>query len=69
MMLKELKTKNYPVKSSKLMQENLAQQMALNDYKLNSKANPKVAVLNYTNGDKWFRYFSKAYLKKWKNIK
>ncbi len=68
-LLKELKTRNYPVKNTKLIQENLALQMAMNDFKQNPKSNPKIALLAYTNGDKWFKYFSKAYLKKRKSIK
>ena len=68
-LLKELKAKNYPLKKAKLMQENLAKQMAANDYKQNPQSNPKLGVFNYTNGDKWFAFFSKAYIKKWKSIK
>ncbi len=68
-LLKELRSRNYPEKNAKLIQENLARLIAEQDRKENPQSNPKINLLAYTDGDKWFKNFSKAYIKKWKSIK
>jgi tetratricopeptide (TPR) repeat protein len=56
------KRRNYPINDSRNLQEKLAQELAHADKKENSSSNPKSNVLKYTNGDKWYKYFKKAYL-------
>jgi len=69
MLLKVLKSENYPLKNTKLMQESLARMMAAADYNQNPQSNPKLNLTNYVSEDKWFKYYYKAYLKKWKSLK
>jgi len=65
-LLKTLKRRNYPINDSRNLQEKLAQELAQADKKENPSGNPKSNVLKYTGGDKWYKYFKKAYLVAWK---
>ena len=47
----------------------LGVQLAREDIEENSNQNPKRKVLNYSKGNRWYRYLNKAYLNEWKNLK
>jgi len=64
-MLQELKNRNYPVKFTKTIQTQLGGKMAIRD-KINGVTDYKIQILKYTEGEKWYSVFSKAYKKSWK---
>ena len=64
-MLQELKNRSYPAKFTKTLQTQLGTKMAIRD-KINGIANYNIQLLKYTEGEKWFSVFSKAYKKSWK---
>ncbi|NVO01783.1 MAG: hypothetical protein HXX09_03705 [Bacteroidetes bacterium] len=68
-LLKILKDRNYPQNYSKGYQEKLGQEMAIKDKSENALADPKENLTRYISGDKWFKYFNKAYTKAWKSKK
>lgn len=68
-MLDRLKYNGYNKKYTKDLQVSLARVMAIEDLKKNSMLNAKLRVSDLTKGDKWFSYFSKAYLKQVKKLK
>jgi len=63
-MLQELKNRSYPVKYTKNLQTQLGGKMAIRD-KINGVTNYKIQTLKYTEGEKWYAVFSKAYKKSW----
>jgi len=63
-----LKLRNYSSKYLKNEQLRLADKLALRDAKNDINSNPKLLLAGYTNADKWFKIFNKAYLKKWKTL-
>ncbi len=65
-LLKELKTRNYPLNYAIQIQENIAKTLAVKDKLKEPNADPKTKIEMYTSGDKWFKYFNKAYIKAWK---
>ncbi|HOV12250.1 MAG TPA: hypothetical protein PLL90_10860, partial [Bacteroidales bacterium] len=68
-LLKQLKHRNVIKSTTKYQQLALARAYALNDVKNGLTATPKVKVLEYTLGDKWYSYFEKEYLKQIKKLK
>jgi len=68
-LLKQLRYRNVIKSTTKNQQLALARAYALNDVKNGVTATPKVKVLEYTLGDKWYSYFEKEYLKQIKKLK
>jgi hypothetical protein len=64
-----LHSKKYIVTWSKQSQTELGKRLARIDIEKNVKQDPNIKVLDYTKGDNWYRYLSKAYLKEWSNLK
>ncbi|MPM18747.1 hypothetical protein SDC9_65162 [bioreactor metagenome] len=64
-MLQELKNRNYPVKFTKTLQTQLGGKMAIRD-KIAGVTDYKIQLLKYTEGEKWYAVFVKAYKKSWK---
>lgn len=46
-------------------QAKIGVELARRDFRANPKADPKVKVLDYTRGDKWFNTLKKEYLQEW----
>lgn len=67
-LMSELRKRNYSNKWARAIQENLAIELAKKDYIVQGNEDAKQVVLKYTNGDKWFKYFTKAYIKQWKSL-
>lgn len=63
-----LKFRNYKVGRTKSAQTDLGMQMAIRDFKSNSSSDPYVNMASYTKGDKYYKYFMKAYKKQWKKL-
>ncbi len=68
-LLKQLKFRNVIKSTTKNPQLALARAYALKDVKNGVTATPKVKVLEYTLGDKWYSFFEKEYLKQIKKLK
>lgn len=68
-MLSRLKYNAYNKKYTKNLQIALAKAMAVDDLKKNDALNAKLRVTDLTKGDKWFSYFSKAYIKQVKKLR
>lgn len=64
-MLAELKKRNYPVSYTKIVQTQLGAKLAIRD-KIAGAGDYKIQILKYTEGDKWYKVFSKSYKKTWK---
>ncbi|PKP03535.1 MAG: hypothetical protein CVU11_07770 [Bacteroidetes bacterium HGW-Bacteroidetes-6] len=64
-MLSELKKRNYPVSYTKVIQTQLGAKLAIRD-KIAGATDYKIQILKYTDGEKWFKVFSKSYKKTWK---
>jgi len=67
-LLKILEQRGYKNKYAKNNQQLLGAKLARRDYPLNPEIKSKVKVLDYTAGNKWFKYFTKAYKKQWKKM-
>jgi len=63
-----LKDKKISRSKTKSIQIGLANGLAVIDYKSNSDVNAKLKVVEYTKGDKWFKYFTKQYQKQLKSF-
>ena len=63
LLLNELKKRNFPPKWALYAQELLGKELAIKDKAENPQEDPKISVLKYTDGDKWFNYLKKSYLK------
>ncbi len=68
-LLKELMFKNDARSSTKKIQQMLASEMALRDFKINPNLDYKLKTMEYTKGNKYFKYFSKEYKKAVKKLK
>ncbi len=64
--LSELKSRCGKTRCSKEEKTELGAALAIRDYKNEPSANPKLKVLDYTKGDKWYKQLKKSYLKTWK---
>jgi len=67
--LDELRKRKYSASETRQIQEAAARQLALSDYQKDAQADSKLLVLQYTMKDKWYKRFSKAYLKEWKRLR
>ena len=68
-LLEILKGRGVKLKIVKNEQKILGIQLAIRDHANNPSQNYKVAVLEYTRADKWYKNLGKSYLKLWKKIK
>ena len=68
-LLNVLKGRSYKSKLTKNSQLLLGVKMAERDYSIQPNSVSKILVLQYTDGDKWFKYFTKSYKKTWKKLK
>jgi len=68
MLLDELYSREYISSWSKASQVMLGNKLALQDIEVDSAADPKRIVLDYTKANKWYKYLEKAYLQKWKDL-
>ncbi len=60
--------KNYPTKWTEINQNLLGNLLAVRDNKMEQIDDPKTFVQKYTDGEKWFRYLEKAYVKQFKEL-
>ncbi len=60
-LLKLLRDQHYASNITEEIQVNLAKAKALTDGKKTFKLSVETMIINYTGGDKWFKYFNKAY--------
>lgn len=67
-MLKTLQSRNYNKKDTKNLQLLLGVKAAERDFSNQPSGVSKILVLQYTNGDKWYKYFTKSYKKTWKKL-
>lgn len=67
-LLQLLQQRNYPRNWTKNTQTLLGEKMAVRDYKINPAANAKSNLFAYTNGNRWYKYFIRAYKRKWRKI-
>ncbi|MFH2095449.1 MAG: hypothetical protein ABIJ16_07085, partial [Bacteroidota bacterium] len=67
-LLDELKSRDYHCSFTKDNQLLLGTNLALRDHRQNPQAVAKTMVINYTKGDKWFKYLKKGYLTQWKKL-
>ncbi len=67
-MLQHLKNQGYKNKMTKTQQTLLGVKAAEKDYSSNPSGASKYLVLKYTNGDKWYKFFTKSYKKTWKKL-
>ncbi len=67
-LLRELNRRQTKSKYTKEMQTVLATDMASRDFNIDPKGNYKTYIAKYTGGNKFFKYFKKAYKKQWKNL-
>ena len=65
-LLRELSRRQAKKSYTKEMQIVLATDMAKRDFDTDPKGNYKSYIAKYTQGDKFFKYFRKAYKKQWK---
>ena len=64
-LLRILENNDISSKNVRDIQVGLAEQMAMYDRSLNKASDPKQNVEKYTEGNSWFKYFKKAYIKNW----
>jgi len=67
-LLRELSRRQTKSKYTKEMQTVLATETASKDFRIDPKGNYKSYIVKYTGGNKFFKYFKKAYKKQWKNL-
>ncbi|MCF6366313.1 MAG: tetratricopeptide repeat protein [Bacteroidales bacterium] len=67
-LLRELSRRKVKSKYTKDMQTILGTDMATNDFGENSRGNLNSNIASYIAGDKFFKYFKKAYKKQWKRL-
>lgn len=67
-LLRELSRRQTKRKYTKEMQTVLATETATKDFNTDPKGNYKTYIAKYTGGNKFFKYFKKAYKKQWKNL-
>lgn len=69
LLLESLRNSKLSRSKTKKIQQAVANGFAIADYKTSSSVNEKVKVLEYTKGDKWYKYFAKQYQKQIKSFK
>jgi len=67
--LEILRSRNYSENFTKDLQGMLAKKLAAVDYAADNKQKPSVLINKNTNGDTWYKYFKKAYIKAWRGLK
>ena len=67
-LLRELSRRKTKRSYTKEMQTVLATETATRDFGIDPKGNYKTYIAKYTGGNKFFKYFKKAYKKQWKNL-
>ncbi len=68
-LLRELSRRKAKKKYTKEVQYVLGTDLATDDYSKNPNTNYKSNIAKYTGGDKFMKYFGKAYKKQWKRLK
>lgn len=68
-LLESLRQSKASRSKTKNVQKAVANGFALADYNASASVNAKVKVLEYTKGDKWYKYFAKQYQKQIKSFK
>lgn len=68
-LLESLRQSKVSRSKTKNIQKLVANGFAIADYKANMSLNAKVKVLEYSKGDKWYKYFVKQYQKQIKSFK
>ena len=64
-LLNELCKRYYEASWARDSQDKLGMELARRDFREHPSADPKVKVLDYTHGDKWYNGLRKAYLQEW----
>ena len=64
-LLNELNRRYFEAMWARESQEKLGIELARRDFREHPSADPKVKVLDYTHGDKWYNTLKKAYLQEW----
>ena len=64
-LLNELNRRYFEAMWARESQEKLGIELARNDFREHPSADPKVKVLDYTHGEKWYNTLKKAYLQEW----
>ncbi|MFH0894793.1 MAG: hypothetical protein V2A54_10195, partial [Bacteroidota bacterium] len=67
-LLKTLCDRRYPANYTKNIQTSLGTAVALRDHDKMPTTSGKAKVLEYTLGNKWYKYFKKAYVSTWKKF-
>ncbi len=67
-LLRELSRRQTKKQYTKEMQTVLATDMATKDFAADPKGNYKSYIVKYTGGNKFFKYFKRAYKKQWKKL-
>lgn len=67
-LLYELKKRNTNKKYVKAEQQNLGIMLAIRDFEKNPNTNYKAEIMQYTKGDKWYKYLKKGYKKQWRKL-
>jgi len=67
--LEILRNRNCSENSTKDLQEMLAKKLAAVDFAADNKQKPSFLINKNTNGNTWYKYFKKDYLKTWKELK
>ncbi len=68
-LLKTLSNREYRRRSSKNNQTILGTELATKDFNQAPNSNYKTNITKYTGGDRFFKFFAKAYKKQWKKLK
>lgn len=64
-MLNELNHRYFEAMWTRESQEKLGIELARRDFREHPSADPKVKVLEYTRGDKWYNNLKRAYQQEW----
>ncbi len=67
--LEILRKKSYPDNYTFDVQKALANKLATKDFNTNSKQKPSFLIKKYTDSEKWYNCFKKAYTAQWKELK
>lgn len=68
-LMQELKQRGYHFKFLKNEQKALGEKLAIADADSGLMGNPKELVMNYSQGNKWYKYLAKSYKKKFKKVR
>ena len=68
-LLKRLKDRNYPLGNTRQLQEKLGAALARSDKNMILSQNPKIQAVSHVGEDKYFRFFTKAYINEWNSYK